>query len=201
MSDNRGWIKLHRSIISDPLFNAGKYSKGQAWVFLNLAACYEDKPFPTDRGTVHLKRGELAYSLRSLARIWGWSVNGVKSYLATLKTLGRIDTRNAHVTTVITMLYYNEEQKRDTRDDTRRDTRDDYIQEDKEEKEVRTHGEESLNDLRFGGEPDTDNSERYSSGNQWSPVVTTGTDRDRDREKDIESRGPLCDQGYDDPPF
>lgn len=134
MSDNNGWIKLRRNIISDPLFNSGKYSKGQAWVFLNLAANYYDHPFPTERGTINLKRGELAYSLRTLARIWGWSVNGVKSYLATLKALGRIDTRDAHITTVISLIYYDEEQKRDTRDDTLRDTRDDYIQEEKEKK-------------------------------------------------------------------
>lgn len=112
MNTGLGWIKLHRQILSDPLYLNGEFSFGQAWIDLNLLANHEEKEFMTDRGIlVKCGRGEVAWSQKNLAKRWGWSENKVRRYIRMLKAIGRVNAQTNNATTVISITCYNEEQK------------------------------------------------------------------------------------------
>lgn len=131
-----GWVKLHRTILDNPLWQEQPFSRGQAWVDMILLA-------NNQTGTIHrrgiritVRRGEIGYSLRELGRRWGWSLGKVQRFLDELKTDTQIDTRNdtenVSVTSLIRLINYEKYQSRDTKNDTKTGTETGTEQEGKE---------------------------------------------------------------------
>lgn len=87
---NKGWVKLHRSIMesavwSDPL-------RLKAWIYLLLTVNYEDKEWFHRGQLIKLKRGQRIASIKSLSQAWGCSEKTVRKILEQFTELGMIKT-------------------------------------------------------------------------------------------------------------
>lgn len=101
-----GWIKLHRQITENDLWQDKPFARGQAWVDLLLLAdardgeCfYQGKIQPT-----HM--GEVRTSILYLSQRWGWGNRKVKSFLENLKDVGMIDFKCTSKCTSIFIVNY-----------------------------------------------------------------------------------------------
>ena len=84
MSDEKGYIKLYRSITDNFLWE-DRATKLQAWLDLLMMVNYRDKETYFENRLVEVKRGEIITSERKLAARWKWDKRTVKTYLETLQ--------------------------------------------------------------------------------------------------------------------
>lgn len=130
-----GYIKLQRSLLDNPIFNCGQFSKGQAWITLLLLANYKDGFISIKNGEViKIGRGECGYSELALADIFKWSRGKVKRFLDLLETEKMIQQKKRSNRTIIKIINYSIYQD-NTVNDTVNDTVDGHKQERKERKE------------------------------------------------------------------
>ena len=113
-----GWLKLHRSIIDNPLWAAEPFSKAQAWVHLLLVANHKDSGFLKNGQWIEVKRGQTGESVVSLSKRFRWSKNKVLRFLDLLEKQRMIEVKTTHLTTVITICNYNDYQGGETPDGT-----------------------------------------------------------------------------------
>lgn len=65
----QGWIKLHRSLVDNPIWLQKPFSEGQAWVDLLMMAAHEDHSV----NGVEWKAGTVRLSKKWLMERWGWT--------------------------------------------------------------------------------------------------------------------------------
>jgi len=133
-----GWIKLHRKLISDPLWLSEVFTKGQAWVDLIALANFEDSFFYKRGVRVEVKRGEVGISELGLSDRWKWSRSKVRKFISDLEKEHQVKQRKDNVTQVITIINYDEYQKKEHQKDTKKTPKGhqkDTSKEEKEEKE------------------------------------------------------------------
>lgn len=80
---SKGWIKLHRKIQQNFLWDEKPFSKAQAWIDMLLIANHED--------------GKVYRSQRWLAKRWGWSHTKVRRFLNKLEDEGMIKVNSKGV--------------------------------------------------------------------------------------------------------
>lgn len=117
-----GWLKLHRSIIDNPLWGAEPFSKAQAWVHLLLIANHKDGGFIKNGQWIEVKRGQTGESVLSLSKRFRWSKNKVLRFLDLLEKQRMIEVKTTHLTTIITICNYNDYQGGETPDGTPNET-------------------------------------------------------------------------------
>lgn len=120
---DRGFIFLHRKIFSNKYYFSEPFTKSSAWIDLLLLANFTDSYFEVRGIGVPVKRGQLAYSQLTLAQRWRWSIGKVKRFLFVLKMDGQIDYQNTNVTTLITILNYDQYQIMDEQTDWQTETK------------------------------------------------------------------------------
>ena len=81
----QGWLKIHRKILDNFLWEEKPFSRGQAWIDLLLMANHEDKKVMFGGKIVEIKRGQKITSIRNLCERWGWSNSKVKYFFQQLK--------------------------------------------------------------------------------------------------------------------
>lgn len=109
---NRGWVLLHRRLFTNDLWLSEPFTKAQAWVDLFANANYEDAVFTTKKGVSFVvKRGQIAWSELTMAKRWQWDRKKVRAFLKGLQTGQQIGQRKNRITSVITILNYEEYQK------------------------------------------------------------------------------------------
>lgn len=113
-----GWIKLHRSIKNNLLWNDEPFTKAQAWIDLLLHANFTDNQILIKGQALNLKRGQQARSEITLAETWQWSRGKVRRFLELLKKQGMIEHETGHLTSVITICNYDSFQSDSTADGT-----------------------------------------------------------------------------------
>lgn len=106
-SKGGGYILLHRKLFDNKYYFAQSFTKSSAWIDLLLLANHKQSYFEIRGIGVPVNRGQLAYSQKTLAQRWRWSINRVKRYLHGLKMDAQIDYQNTNVTTLITILNYD----------------------------------------------------------------------------------------------
>lgn len=104
-----GWVKGHRKRFDNPLFTR-PYCRGYAWDWLCAAACIEPTKFDIKGKTVTVKRGQIAISMRRLAKEWGWSKSAVDRFITRLKTETMIGTETGTGVLIITICNYDQYQ-------------------------------------------------------------------------------------------
>lgn len=104
-----GWIKLYRKVMDEEWLEE-KFTRGQAWIDLLMLANFEKREFWVRGNQVVVERGQLGYSMVKLASRWGWGAERVKKFLNDLKKRGQIEYQTSSVTTLITILNYEEYQ-------------------------------------------------------------------------------------------
>jgi hypothetical protein len=102
-----GFIALHRQITENELWLSERFTRAQAWIDLLLLANYKQSTIFIRGNEVHIVRGELCYSMVSLASRWKWNRRTVDSFLTWLEKRQMIHSRKNHITTVITILNYS----------------------------------------------------------------------------------------------
>lgn len=80
-----GWIKLHRSVQTNWLWDDKPFSRGQAWIDLLLLANHSDGKGISKGQPVEYKTGTVHYSILSLSERWGWSRHKVRDFLDALE--------------------------------------------------------------------------------------------------------------------
>ena len=115
----QGYIKLHRTLMENPIWTSEKFTRGQAWVDLLLKANAQPG-YVRKRGTrINLERGDVGYSIKELSRQWGWSESKTRRYLKELEDDGMVTVKKTNVSCTITLLNYDYWQSNDWQ--TRRD--------------------------------------------------------------------------------
>lgn len=110
-----GWVKLYRCIQSNPLWQERPFDRGRAWVDLILIANHKDGYIRVRGNKVTVLRGQVGYSILSLAERWGWSRGKVSRFLNELENdAQQIRQQKKRLTTLITILNYERYQAVDT---------------------------------------------------------------------------------------
>lgn len=141
MSENLGWISLHRSIQNHWLFQEDrKFSKFEAWIDLILIANHKDGKVMHDGQLIDVKRGQKLTSLRKLGNQWNWSITKVDKFLNILHEDGMIvlkkDTKKTLVTIVNYDVYQNIDLEKRQRSDTEKNQKEIKKESEKKQKET-----------------------------------------------------------------
>jgi len=129
---NRGWIKLHRSILEHPHWMSEPFTRAQAWIDLLLLANHKESHIRKRGVLVVVDRGALGYDERTLAERWKWSRGKVRRFLQELTEEKRINRKisqktipkNTSVSACIYILNYEKYQSGDTENSTEDSTED-----------------------------------------------------------------------------
>jgi len=140
---NKNFLPLSRKILDHDLWQEKPFGKGQAWIDLLLLARWKDEP-----KTIYIKnqkyiinRGQLVYSMKSLAKRWGWDRAKVKRLLDRLQIEHQIEHHSDNVTTCISIIKYNSYNQGEHQTNTER-TPNEHQTNTKEEGEERKEGED-----------------------------------------------------------
>jgi len=104
---NNGFVKLHRSIQSNPEWLSESFTRSQAWIDLILLANHKPGFVRIAGRRIDVGRGQLAWSVVNLANRWRWSKGKVFRSLNEWRNDGRLDHQNIIVTTLITITNYD----------------------------------------------------------------------------------------------
>ena len=107
----QGWLKIHRKILDNFLWEEKPFSRGQAWIDLLLMANHEDKKVMFGGKIVEIKRGQKITSIRNLCERWGWSNSKVKYFFQQLKCEKMLDYKSDTKKTVYIIVNYNDYQE------------------------------------------------------------------------------------------
>jgi hypothetical protein len=106
----RGYIKVFRSLQDNPLWLAEPFTKAQAWIDILMLTSHR-KTTKIVRGIpITVKRGQLAWSTRSLADRWGWSRGRVLRFFDKLEEEDQVKPQKNNVTTLYTVTNYEKYQ-------------------------------------------------------------------------------------------
>lgn len=144
-----GYIKLHRSLMDNPLWTEKPFSRGQAWVDLLMLANWEDSKVIDGNTVITIHRGEVARSQMWLADRWGWSRKKVSAFLHLLEIEEMGATKGTAKGTTITIENYSKYQDEGAAKGTaleqlmeqRRNSSGTHINKNKEEKEEKEERE------------------------------------------------------------
>lgn len=115
----QGWIKIHRKILDNFLWEDKPFSRGQAWIDLILLANHEDKTIIFSGNVVEIKRGQKMTSLRKLSDRWGWSRTKTKKFLEVLQNEKMLTYKSDSKNTVYSIVNYNNyQEKQEYKNDT-----------------------------------------------------------------------------------
>ena len=106
---SKGYIKLHRQILDNPISTKANYLA--VWVYLLLKANHEDREIILNGKKTLIKRGQLVTSVRGIAERFRLSKSGVHKifiYLKGERMIGDLATRSY---SLVTILNYDEFQK------------------------------------------------------------------------------------------
>ncbi len=108
INTSNGWISTHRSLSQHPLWLSEVFTRGQAWMDLLLLANHTNGYFRHKRGQrIDVLRGQVGYSMKSLANRWRWSDGKVKRFLNELEREYMVTLQKNNVTTIISIINYD----------------------------------------------------------------------------------------------
>ena len=110
-SNKSGWVRLHRQIEDNFLYFLEPFTKAQAWIDLFLNANHKSGIINIRGNLIEIKRGQIGWSELTMAKRWQWSKNKVRRFLNLLETKQQTIQQKTHLTTIITILKYEDFQK------------------------------------------------------------------------------------------
>jgi hypothetical protein len=113
MSKNQskiGYIKLYRSSVENDMYFEEPFTRWQAWQDLILLANHKDAVAVIRGRAIDMKRGQLAYAVKTLAYRWKWSRPKVDRFLETLEKCAQIVHQKNSLTTIITIINWDKYQ-------------------------------------------------------------------------------------------
>ena len=111
---DKGWIKLHRKIQDNMLWNDSEsFDRRSAWIDLIMMANAKDKEIMYRGQCIKIKRGQVYTSVRKLAARWHWSRDKVNRFIKTLIKAHMIEKDNrTQSATLLTLVKYDDFQSR-----------------------------------------------------------------------------------------
>lgn len=111
-TEDRGWIKLHRSIQNHWIWDSEKepFDSRSALADLLLMANHSENKIRFKNELIIVDRGQRVTSLRKLSERWNWSNTKVRNFLKLLESDGMIIMEKDSKKTVITLCNYNKYQ-------------------------------------------------------------------------------------------
>jgi len=107
---NRGWISLYRKLSDNKLWTSEPFTRGQAWVDLLLLANHKDNFIRVRGNRLDVKRGQVGWSQLSLSERWKWSRGKIRRFLNELETVQQIVQQKNTLSTLITIVNYEQYQ-------------------------------------------------------------------------------------------
>lgn len=109
--DRRGWIKLHRKLLDNPIFKDSEAV--HLFNYFLLKANYEKKSFLFNKRPMVVERGQLITGLRQIHKDTGISTGKIRRRLELLATTQIITHQTTHQFSIVTICNYNEYQDRE----------------------------------------------------------------------------------------
>lgn len=103
---NNGWIKIHRQICENWVWDDKPFSKGQAWIDLLLLANHQRAKIPYKGEIMVADRGAVCRSVLWLAERWGWGREKTRRFLSQLEADGMLKVNATTHQTTITIVNY-----------------------------------------------------------------------------------------------
>lgn len=110
-----GWIRLHRKLKDHPFWRQHRrFSRAEAWLDLLMDAHWQDEEVPQGGQLVLVKRGQVLFSARRKAEIWGWSRNTTLDWFRFLEAHQMVSREVSHGPdggyTLLTIVNYDKNQ-------------------------------------------------------------------------------------------
>ena len=106
----KNWFSLNRKLMYSDLWLGEKFTRGQAWVDMIGLANYKDGFIRVRGNKLTVKRGQVGWSIIKLSERWAWSEGKIRRYLNELQTDGQIERQKSNVSSIITIVKYEEYQ-------------------------------------------------------------------------------------------
>ena len=144
----QGWLKIHRKILDNFLWEDRPFSRGQAWIDLILIANHEDKTTIFNGNVVEIKRGQKMTSLRKLSDRWGWSITKTKKFLEVLQSEKMLTYKSNSKNTVYTIVNFNNyQEKQEYKNNTKITQKENRNKTEKNQKETNKNDKNIFNNL------------------------------------------------------
>ena len=108
-----GWIKLHRSIKDNWVWEDTPFSYGQAWIDLLMRANHAESKTLFNAKLITIEQGAFITSVRKLCVEWGWSKDKTLKFLRTLEADGMIQRDSDNQRTKITVVNWGKYQHKE----------------------------------------------------------------------------------------
>ncbi len=102
---NDGWISIHRKIKNSSWYNDSQYV--HLWIHLLLSACYKDTDVKVGNDIVHLKRGQLLTSRKSLESVVHIQESKIYRILKCFENEHQIEQQKNKKYTIISIVNYD----------------------------------------------------------------------------------------------
>lgn len=109
-----GFVKLHRKIQDNWLWQDKPFSKGQAWIDLLLLANHAEGRFPLGNEIVTVVAGQIITSEKKLMERWGWSKSKLRYFLFSLESDSMLVKISDNKKTILTLCNYSDYNKTET---------------------------------------------------------------------------------------
>lgn len=119
-----GWIKVHRKLMETQGYFSEPFCRNMAWIDLLLLANHKEDFFRVRGVKVTVLRGQIGYTEEALAARWKWSRGKVRRFIFDLKNEHKIVQLKTSVTTLLSIVKYDEYQGGGTADGTPNGTTD-----------------------------------------------------------------------------
>jgi hypothetical protein len=101
------YFKTYRRLLRSELWLSERFTKGQAWVDLIGLATYKPRDVTIHGHVIHLERGQLCWSIKSLAKRWKWNKRTAEKFI---RCTADCTAEKSNITTVITIRNYSKYQ-------------------------------------------------------------------------------------------
>ena len=102
----KGWIRIYRSLTEHWIWSDKPFSKGQAWIDLLLLANHTERKITVGNEIVDLKPGEFITSEVKLMERWGWGKTKVRTFLKQLENDNMIVKKPNRKQTTVSIVNY-----------------------------------------------------------------------------------------------
>ena len=113
-----GTVKIARAIFDHGAFADEPFTEREAWIWLIMEAAWKPRKRRVGDYVVDVERGQVAASVRFMAKAWKWTAPKVQRYLKRLENLAMIVPKTDTGVTVITICKYDDFQHQPQASDT-----------------------------------------------------------------------------------
>lgn len=105
MGKKKGWIKLHRTLADNPIWNSqDPFDRRSAWIDILLMVNHDERVIQLKNGNyMTIKPGQHFTSLDHLADRWHWSRNRVRRFLDNISAQGMCTATGTPSGTLLTV--------------------------------------------------------------------------------------------------